>query len=102
MRQADPGPRRCQAHSADCSSFEDIFIRQGRTAVGRAERRSGGATPAPLSRLLELAGRDWSCSPRKTCPAIGSCEEANWYLQNCAWGGKLDRDNDGIPCESLC
>lgn len=67
----------------------------------RAGRR-GAPTPAPLSRLLELAGRDWSCSPRKTCPAIGSCEEANWYLQNCAWGGKLDRDNDGIPCESLC
>ncbi|WP_425452684.1 excalibur calcium-binding domain-containing protein [Paracoccus lutimaris] len=18
------------------------------------------------------------------------------------WGGKLDRDNDGIPCESIC
>lgn len=68
----------------------------------RAGRRRGAPTPAPLSRLLELAGRDWSCSPRKTCSAIGSCEEANWYLQNCAWGGKLDRDNDGIPCESLC
>ncbi|WP_353016186.1 excalibur calcium-binding domain-containing protein [Mesorhizobium sp. M1060] len=36
------------------------------------------------------------------CKQIGSCDEANWYLQNCSWGGKLDRDKDGIPCESLC
>ncbi|MER9179240.1 excalibur calcium-binding domain-containing protein [Mesorhizobium sp. M0767] len=23
-------------------------------------------------------------------------------MQNCSWGGKLDRDKDGIPCETLC
>ncbi|WP_366511251.1 excalibur calcium-binding domain-containing protein [Mesorhizobium sp.] len=46
--------------------------------------------------------QSWSCQPRRTCPQIGSCEEANWYLNNCSWGGKLDRDGDGIPCERLC
>ena len=46
--------------------------------------------------------QSWSCQPRKSCPAIGSCEEAMWYLENCPWGGRLDRDNDGRPCESLC
>lgn len=42
------------------------------------------------------------CQPRKTCSKIDSCDEAMWYLQNCSWGGKLDRDSDGRPCESLC
>lgn len=54
-----------------------------------------------VSRKLVAQG-GYSCEPRRTCSQISSCEEANWYLQNCSWGGKLDRDKDGIPCESLC
>ena len=51
---------------------------------------------------LQLA-QTYSCSIRKTCSReIGSCEEARWYLANCSWGGRLDRDNDGVPCENLC
>ncbi|MER8807537.1 excalibur calcium-binding domain-containing protein [Mesorhizobium australicum] len=46
--------------------------------------------------------QSYSCQPRRTCSQISSCDEANWYLANCPWGGKLDRDKDGIPCESLC
>ncbi|UVC08958.1 excalibur calcium-binding domain-containing protein [Rhizobium sp. TH2] len=42
------------------------------------------------------------CSPRKTCSKIQSCDEARWYLENCPWGGRLDRDGDGSPCETLC
>ncbi|MER9494162.1 thermonuclease family protein [Mesorhizobium sp. M0320] len=63
--------------------------------------------PPPLSRPLGIISRpqiaqSYSCQPRRTCSQIGSCDEANWYLQNCSWGGKLDRDKDGIPCESHC
>ncbi|WP_245487715.1 thermonuclease family protein [Mesorhizobium sp. M4A.F.Ca.ET.022.05.2.1] len=58
------------------------------------------------SRPLGIVGRQvaqsYSCQPRLTCSQISSCDEANWYLANCPWGGKLDRDNDGIPCETLC
>ncbi|MER9169346.1 excalibur calcium-binding domain-containing protein [Mesorhizobium australicum] len=59
------------------------------------------------SQPLGVIGRrqvaqNYSCQPRRTCPQISSCDEANWYLANCPWGGKLDRDKDGIPCESLC
>lgn len=46
--------------------------------------------------------QSWSCQPRKTCGKIGSCEEAEFYLHNCSWGGKLDGDDDGAPCETLC
>ncbi|MER8374437.1 excalibur calcium-binding domain-containing protein [Mesorhizobium sp. M1406] len=73
----------------------------------RAGHGDGGVrttTGQPLGiitrRLVAQSG--YSCEPRRTCPQIGSCEEADWYLQNCPWGGKLDRDKDGIPCESLC
>ena len=67
-----------------------------------ARRQASTPASADLGRLMLLAGQGGSCSPRKTCKAIGSCEEAHWYLQNCPWGGKLDRDGDGVPCESLC
>ncbi|WP_206501442.1 excalibur calcium-binding domain-containing protein [Eikenella corrodens] len=31
-----------------------------------------------------------------------SCEEATWFLRNCA-GTEMDGDGDGIPCEQqLC
>lgn len=51
---------------------------------------------------LRLAS-SYSCSPKKTCSkTIRSCEEAYWLYRNCSWGGRLDRDNDGVPCENLC
>jgi len=30
-----------------------------------------------------------------------SCEEAYYHLNTC-WNWSLDRDNDWIPCESIC
>lgn len=43
----------------------------------------------------------YSCSIRKTCKQMNSCEEAKFYLKQCGVL-RLDRDKDGIPCESLC
>lgn len=61
------------------------------------------AGEGPMSKMPETqSAQSWSCQPRKTCKMIGSCEEAEWYLNNCSWGGKLDRDGDGIPCEGTC
>ncbi|RWG08286.1 thermonuclease family protein [Mesorhizobium sp.] len=54
-----------------------------------------------MSRKL-VAQSGYSCEPRRTCKQIGSCDAAQWYLQNCSWGGKLDRDGDGVACETLC
>ena len=67
-----------------------------------AQRQDSGPASPDLGWLMLLAGQGNSCNPRKTCTAIGSCEEAHWYLQNCSWGSKLDRDGDGVPCESMC
>ncbi|PLX68821.1 MAG: hypothetical protein C0603_04835 [Denitrovibrio sp.] len=32
---------------------------------------------------------------------MSSCSEALFYLKSCGLS-KLDRDHDGIPCESIC
>ena len=70
----------------------------------RAEHRDDQSlTSKPLGLIgPRVLAQSWSCQPRRTCPQIGSCGEANWYLSNCSWGGKLDRDSDGVPCESMC
>ncbi|CAH1906465.1 TNase-like domain-containing protein [Candidatus Nitrotoga sp. HW29] len=41
------------------------------------------------------------CGNKKKCSQMNSCDEANFYLSNCKTKS-LDRDNDGVPCESLC
>lgn len=71
----------------------------------RAEHGDGAApTSQPLgivSRKL-VAQSGYSCEPRRYCSQISSCDEAQWYLHNCSWGRKLDRDGDGVACETLC
>lgn len=42
-----------------------------------------------------------TCGNKKTCKQMTSCKEAMFYLKECGLS-KLDRDKDGIPCESLC
>lgn len=70
----------------------------GLLAAASAITTEGPMTPWPG---IETA-QSWSCQPRKTCGQINSCAEARHYLENCSWGGRLDRDSDGIPCESIC
>lgn len=57
---------------------------------------------APSIFAASETAQTWSCQPRKTCGKIRSCDEAIYYLQNCSWGGRLDADSDGSPCENLC
>ncbi|MDX8495144.1 thermonuclease family protein [Mesorhizobium sp. VK22B] len=70
------------------------------------ESHAEGAAPPnqPLGivsrRLVAQSG--YSCVPRRYCSQISSCDEAQWYLHNCSWGRKLDRDGDGLACETLC
>jgi Excalibur calcium-binding domain len=64
------------------------------------------APPGPMSTPVPFDGsplaQTWSCTPRRTCKQITTCDEAVWYLKNCTWGQKLDGDSDGIPCETIC
>lgn len=41
------------------------------------------------------------CDCSKTCSQMIDCDEAYFQLNDCGCT-KRDRDNDGIPCESIC
>ncbi|TIP09257.1 MAG: thermonuclease family protein [Mesorhizobium sp.] len=70
----------------------------------RAEHGDQGPSASkPLSLVSpNTLVQSWTCQPRRTCSQISSCDQAQWYLANCSWGRKLDRDGDGTACETLC
>lgn len=41
------------------------------------------------------------CGSKRYCTQMTSCAEARFYLKQCGLR-KLDKDGDGVPCESLC
>lgn len=41
------------------------------------------------------------CEKKHYCTQMSSCEEARFFLEQCG-AASLDRDSDGVPCESLC
>lgn len=44
---------------------------------------------------------DARCGRKQHCSQMRSCDEAYFYLLRCGEQG-LDRNGDGIPCDSLC
>lgn len=42
-----------------------------------------------------------ACGQKRYCGQMKNCAEASYYLEQCGLG-RLDRDKDGIPCESKC
>ena len=41
------------------------------------------------------------CGTKQHCGDMATCAEAYYYLTACGLGD-LDRDSDGIPCETIC
>ncbi len=68
-----------------------------------------GTPPVPESGLNvdtfvpgdTIAPGAMSCGGKRRCGQMQSCAEARFYLQICGVRS-LDRDGDGVPCESLC
>ena len=56
-------------------------------ASGQRRRQEGNAPPR--------------CGAKRTCGEMANCEEARFYLRECALTS-LDGDADGVPCEALC
>ena len=44
---------------------------------------------------------NWSCGEKHYCKEMRSCSEAKYHLNVCGLS-RLDRDGDGVPCESIC
>lgn len=58
--------------------------------------------PSPQTRSeMTPPGAGMQCTGKRRCGDMLSCEEARFYLSNCGVRS-LDRDGDGVPCESLC
>jgi hypothetical protein len=41
------------------------------------------------------------CGPKYYCREMASCAEAIHYFKDCGLT-RLDGDNDGVPCETIC
>ena len=67
------------------------------------EYRHGGAAKAKTSGepAAGTQAAKGECGGKRTCGQMSNCAEARHYLADCG-GTQLDRDHDGIPCESIC
>jgi len=65
--------------------------------------RHGGSVKAinPVSMEAVSTTSKFQCGEKRFCKEMTSCEEARFYLNQCGVT-RLDRDHDGIPCESIC
>ena len=48
-----------------------------------------------------VTSENFSCDGRVHCSEMKSCEEADFFVQNCP-GVKMDGDRDGKACEDRC
>ena len=75
--------------------------------TGEKEPSSGPFTvPAPAgnqpSTLLRADGASgFDCSVIKSCAMMASCDEALYQLNSCG-NTRIDGNQDGVPCQSLC
>jgi endonuclease YncB( thermonuclease family) len=53
------------------------------------------------TRTRAVPARAYTCGSKTRCDEMTSCDEARFYLNQC-YLVRLDDNNDGIPCESLC
>lgn len=67
---------------------------------GSTGGRSGAYSSSSSSSASRYSSAD-RCGAKKTCGDMKSCDEAMYYLRRCGLT-KLDKNHDGVPCESLC
>ncbi len=64
--------------------------------------RRGERLPAPaIPPVSSASDSPWSCSDKPYCGDMTSCAQAYFHLEQCGLQ-RLDRDKDGVPCESIC
>jgi endonuclease YncB( thermonuclease family) len=62
-------------------------------------RHGGKAVKKPTEK--SATGSGFTCGDKRHCKEMSNCEEAKFYMTECGIS-KLDRNHDGVPCESLC
>ncbi|MGP1607560.1 MAG: excalibur calcium-binding domain-containing protein [Moraxella sp.] len=64
-------------------------------------RTANHASHTSHSKGSAQGGTNQQCGTKRYCSQMSSCSEAKYYLNTCGVSS-LDRNNDGVPCESLC
>ena len=65
------------------------------------EFRHSGKTTKAKANKSDASSHTSECGGKSKCKEMSSCAEARFYLNECGVN-RLDRDHDGIPCESIC
>ena len=82
--------------AANCPPWD---WRRGNCATASAPAARAPVTPTAV--LTSAASSGFSCSGKRYCREMTSCEEAKFYLAQCGVRS-LDGNHDGVPCEALC
>lgn len=64
-------------------------------------RHGSKATKTKVKSVDGSSSGNLECAGKSRCKEMSNCAEANFYLNECGVK-RLDRDHDGIPCESIC
>ena len=87
----------------------EVAVQVGTAITERVDAALAGANQTAASAAVTPPGAlqpasepltEYDCAP-KYCKDMTSCEEAVYKLTVCEYG-RLDNDNDGIPCEAIC
>lgn len=73
--------------------------RKGATTSSKGSGVKTASLTAPAA--TQPAASGFTCGSKRTCGQMSSCSEARFHLTQCGVS-RLDRDGDGVPCESLC
>ncbi len=65
-------------------------------ALAESPQKQAPAVPPSLGAISVDCARE-----AVSCAALENCQQACAFLHQCGLS-RLDRDKDGIPCESLC
>ena len=88
--------------SQENSKVEDVKPKEDEVKVVKTEPKpeiKAESKPEP-AKVADISRQDNCSGLPKTCGKMANCAQAKKALA-CGNGG-LDRDNDGIPCESIC
>lgn len=75
--------------------------RHGTQQTGEPPSQAQPTSPGSQFTGAEGQGGEFTCGEKRFCKYMDSCAEAMFYLQQCGLS-RLDKDGDGLPCESLC
>ena len=93
------GPLQGKSYSSKAAGAKALA---GRSSGSSAATDTAARTKAAPGSATGTSAKDgFACGTKRTCGQMASCAEARFYLNQCGLS-RLDGDNDGTPCESLC